>query len=233
MVDKGTGRPRGFGFVLFTDEQSVEDAIAGLHNGELDGRIISVSKAQPKLTGGRDFGYDASYDNADARSGYSRGGSGGGVDGRSAGSDNCFRCGRPGHWARECPQGGDNGRPYGGGDGARFPPKYSGSGYSRGGRGGRGDRFGGQDRFGSGPPMSGSGYGGDDRYGGRRDNSGSARYGDNSYGSRGGRGGRGGFDRGSDRYGSGGPSRVDRGYRDRPTPYGGRSGGRSNYDNHY
>lgn len=51
MLDRGTGRPRGFGFVTFTNDQCVEDAIAEMHNGELDGRIVSVNKAQPQRFG--------------------------------------------------------------------------------------------------------------------------------------------------------------------------------------
>lgn len=226
MIDKDTGRPRGFGFVTFTDEQSMEDAITGLHNGELDGRIISVSKAQPKLMGGRDFGYEDPYDNGGSRGGYPRGGGGGGGGGGrggGGGSDDCFKCGRPGHWARDCPYGGgDGGRSYGGGDGGRFPPRFSGG-------GGGGSGGGRPDRFGGGPPFSGGRYGGDDRYGGGRDRYSSGRYNDGGYG----RGGRGGFDRSGDRYGSGGPARFDRGFRDRPTPYSGRPGGRSSYDNRY
>lgn len=195
MIDRDTGRPRGFGFVTFGDEQSMEDAISGLHNGELDGRIISVNKAQPKLVGGRDYGYEDSYDNGGGRGAYPRGG---------GGSDDCFKCGKPGHWARECP--------YGGGDGGRFPPRFGGGGRNN-------DQYGGG---GGGPQVGGGRYGGDDRYGGR-DRYGSGRYGDGGYG----RGGRGG-----DRYGSGGPARYDRGFRDRLGPYG-RPSGRSSYDDRY
>eukprot|EP00249_Psilotum_nudum_P018420 c26795_g1_i3 orf=553-1251(+) len=143
MLDRDTGRPRGFGFVTFADERDMEEAITELHNGELDGRVISVNKAQPKIGGGGgDYGYRGGYGNGSARRG--------GYSGRG-GKEDCFKCGQPGHWARECPSGGGgawNSRDrYGGGRGDRYG---SGPGY-----GGRErdreryprDRYGGSDRY--------------------------------------------------------------------------------------
>jgi heterogeneous nuclear ribonucleoprotein G len=46
--DRSTGRPRGFGFVWFPDAAALQDAIDKLHDTELDGRRISVTKAIPQ-----------------------------------------------------------------------------------------------------------------------------------------------------------------------------------------
>ncbi|XP_051138499.1 glycine-rich RNA-binding protein-like [Andrographis paniculata] len=50
--DRETGRSRGFGFVTFSNEQSMRDAIDGLNGHELDGRNITVNEAQSRGGGG-------------------------------------------------------------------------------------------------------------------------------------------------------------------------------------
>lgn len=99
MVGKETGRPRGFGFITFTDRRGADDAIKQMHGRELGDRVISVTKAEPKAGGDVD----------DKNGGYSSRGKG--SYGGGASEDECFKCGNPGHWARDCPStGGDRGR---------------------------------------------------------------------------------------------------------------------------
>lgn len=47
-MDKMTGRSRGFGFVMFGDKRDQDAAIEAMHNTEVDGRRISVTRAVPQ-----------------------------------------------------------------------------------------------------------------------------------------------------------------------------------------
>ncbi|KAM3385708.1 hypothetical protein ACQJBY_009455 [Aegilops geniculata] len=255
VTERDTGRSRGFGFVTFSEPRAVDVAIREMHNGELDGRTISVNKAQPRMNSDdAGYGYGGSSYSSGARGGYR-----GAADIVPAASDDCFKCGRPGHWARECPYS-DGGRP-----GRYSPPSRYGNG-----AGGRGDRLGGSDRFGNryvDDRYDGGRYA-DDRYGGGRDRYPPAadrfsgdRYGggdryasagfarERSYERDGGRPGgsyyrdeprgTGGYGRGGprvangDRYGSGGPARLGASYRDRPAPYDRPTRGARSYDDRY
>jgi len=86
VLRKQDGRSRGFGFVKFAEESSVQLAIAELHDTEIDGRRISVRLATERADregggdrregrGGRDGG-DRGRD-GDRDFGYGRGGYGG------------------------------------------------------------------------------------------------------------------------------------------------------------
>lgn len=46
MIDKDTGRPRGFGFVTFDSEAAVDATLAG--DLQILGKPIEVKKAQPR-----------------------------------------------------------------------------------------------------------------------------------------------------------------------------------------
>ncbi|KAL7235879.1 hypothetical protein ACSBR1_019209 [Camellia fascicularis] len=61
-VDKFSGRSRGFGFVTFDEKKTMEEAIEAMHGMDLDGRTITVEKAQPHQGSGRDHDSDRSRD---------------------------------------------------------------------------------------------------------------------------------------------------------------------------
>ena len=48
IMDRESGRSRGFGFVEMASEQEGKDAMLGLNNKEIEGRAISVSVAREK-----------------------------------------------------------------------------------------------------------------------------------------------------------------------------------------
>ncbi|KAL8134414.1 hypothetical protein AgCh_009443 [Apium graveolens] len=132
----------------------MEDAIESMNGIDLGGRSISVDKAQPGSGRDRDGGRDRD-------SGRDRGRDFGG-GGRGSGGD-CFKCGKPGHFARECPSGeGSRGRyggrddRYGGGGGGGRDDRYGGGGGSRYGPDRSGDRYGSRSR--DGDSRGGSGY---------------------------------------------------------------------------
>ena len=48
IMDRDTGRSRGFGFVEMENPTDAEKAIRSLNNSELDGRNIVVNEAKPR-----------------------------------------------------------------------------------------------------------------------------------------------------------------------------------------
>ncbi len=48
MMDRGTGRPRGFGFVTMSTDEEAKKAIDALNGKELDGRAMTVNVARPR-----------------------------------------------------------------------------------------------------------------------------------------------------------------------------------------
>lgn len=48
IMDKFTGRSKGFGFVEMPDEEEGRNAINGLNDTDFDGRTIVVKKAEPR-----------------------------------------------------------------------------------------------------------------------------------------------------------------------------------------
>ncbi|GER50360.1 glycine-rich RNA-binding protein [Striga asiatica] len=126
--DRETGRSRGFGFVTFSNEQSMREAIDAMNGQELDGRNITVNEAQSRGGGGGGGG------GGGFRGGPRRDGGGGGYGGGGGGGYGERRGG--GGYG-----GGSGGGSYGGrreggyGGGGRGGGYGSGGGYSRGGGG--------------------------------------------------------------------------------------------------
>ena len=48
MMDRATGRPRGFGFITMSSEEEAQKAIEALNGASLDGRNLTVNIARPR-----------------------------------------------------------------------------------------------------------------------------------------------------------------------------------------
>ena len=70
IMDRATGRSKGFGFVEMSSDQEAQAAIAALNGKEVDGRTVTVNEARPREGGGGGGG--------GSRGGYGGGGGGGG-----------------------------------------------------------------------------------------------------------------------------------------------------------
>ena len=87
VMDRETGRPRGFGFVEFVNAENAKAAITALHGVNIDGRDLTVNEAKPREAGGGGGGRGG-FGGGGGRSGGGgggRGGFGGGGGGRSGG----------------------------------------------------------------------------------------------------------------------------------------------------
>ena len=80
MMDRETGRSKGFGFVEMASAEVAEAAIKGLNGVSVDGRAITVNLARPREAGGGGGRYAAEGFKASNRAdvGYGNGGFGGG-----------------------------------------------------------------------------------------------------------------------------------------------------------
>ncbi len=82
MMDRETGRSKGFGFVEMASAEVAQAAISALNGVSVDGRSIVVNLAKPREAsgGGGGGGYSAAGYGAKPRSdvGYGNGGYGGG-----------------------------------------------------------------------------------------------------------------------------------------------------------
>src|SRR6516225_5939776 len=82
MMDRMTGRSRGFAFITYSTPEEAQKAIAAMHGAQLDGRPLTVNIARPKEErpagggGGRDRGPRRDYGGGGG-GGYGGGGGGG------------------------------------------------------------------------------------------------------------------------------------------------------------
>lgn len=131
MMDRETGRSKGFGFVEMASDPEAQAAINGLNGQAIGGRAVVVNEARPREE--RPSGFRSPY------GGPRREGSGGGGGGFGGGGGG--REGGGGGFGGGGGRGGSFGGGGGGGGGFRSPYGGGGSG-SGGGRRGGGDQGG-------------------------------------------------------------------------------------------
>lgn len=73
IMDRMTGRSKGFGFVEMSTDEEAQNAISMFHGKEFEGRTLTVNEARPQRSG---FGGGRGGFNRDG--GRDRGGNGGG-----------------------------------------------------------------------------------------------------------------------------------------------------------
>lgn len=86
IIDRETGRSRGFGFVEMADDQQAHDAIAAMNGQDVGGRKLVVNEAKPREArpaGGGRGGWGGGGSGGGGRGGY--GGGGGGYGGGGGG----------------------------------------------------------------------------------------------------------------------------------------------------
>jgi hypothetical protein len=132
MMDRETGRSKGFGFVEMGSDAEAQAAINGMNGRDLEGRAIVVNEARPREE--RPGGFGGGGGRSGGGGGY--GGGGGGYGGGGGGS----RSGGGGYGGGGGAGGGGGG--YGGGGGGGRSP-YGNGGRSGGGGGGYGGGGGG------------------------------------------------------------------------------------------
>ncbi|XP_011098784.1 glycine-rich RNA-binding protein 2, mitochondrial [Sesamum indicum] len=148
ILDRETGRSRGFGFITFTSSEAASSAIQAFDGQDLHGRRIRVNYATEKPRGG---GFGGGFGGGGGGGGFNYGGQGGNYGGGGYQGGGYQRGGFPG---RELP--------FSGGSGLGGSNQYAsgGGGFGSGNQyAGGGSGFGGADSYTSG---GGGGYGGGD-----------------------------------------------------------------------
>lgn len=77
MVDRVSGRPRGFGFVTFSSPEEAQRAVEAMNGAQLGGRPLTVNIARPREDRPPGGGGGGGYGGGGGRGGYGGGGGGG------------------------------------------------------------------------------------------------------------------------------------------------------------
>jgi RNA recognition motif-containing protein len=80
IMDKFSGKTKGFGFIEMPSKEAAEKAIAELNGKDMRGRAMTVNEAKPKTEHGRGGGrggYGGGGSRGGGRGGYGGGGGGG------------------------------------------------------------------------------------------------------------------------------------------------------------
>lgn len=81
IIDRESGRSKGFGFIEMEDDEAAQQAISSLNGSEVKGRSIAVSQAEEKKPGGdrrsSGGGYGGGNRGGGGYGGGNRGGGGG------------------------------------------------------------------------------------------------------------------------------------------------------------
>ena len=86
IIDRETGRSRGFGFIEMASDEEAEALIEGMNGNNMGGRMLTVNKARPRAPRGGGGGYGGGgggYGGGGGSGGY--GGGGGGYGGGGGG----------------------------------------------------------------------------------------------------------------------------------------------------
>ena len=131
MMDRETGRSKGFGFVEMGSDAEAQAAINGMNGQALDGRAIVVNEARPREE--RPGGFGGGGGRSGGGGGYGgggggRSGGGGGYGGGGSGGGGGYGGGGGGYGGGGGGRSGGGGGSYGGGGG-----RSGGGGGSRGG----------------------------------------------------------------------------------------------------
>lgn len=80
IMDRETGRSKGFGFVEMGSDQEAQAAISGLNGKGLEGRNLTVNEARPQEPRSGGFGGGGGGRRGPGGGGFGGGGGGGGRD---------------------------------------------------------------------------------------------------------------------------------------------------------